>query len=213
MQNCHKTRRRLRCCCYSPMMKKNVRTAALLVFCLLLAQETMGHGSLTPEGDICILHIGYLKAHFKTYLPRIHGHQQFCEDLPQASETVFVMEYGHHSLADMLIEFRIVRELSGKKEFTRGEDIENIDDIDSITVAYHPPRQEPDVFSFTHQFEESGWYVGIVTARSLSLDETYVAVFPFEVGFTGYGYWPFVAFAIALLGFMLYYDSRKEQSK
>ncbi|MBT4379213.1 MAG: hypothetical protein HOB98_20955 [Gammaproteobacteria bacterium] len=194
------------------MMMKNVRSAALLVLCLVLAQQAMGHGSMTPEGDICILQIGYLKAHFKTYLPRSHGHEQFCEDLPEASEAVFVMEYEHDSLADMLIEFRIIHERSGKREFTREKDIEKIDDLESITVAYHPPRRELDVFSITHQFEEPGWYVGIITARTLALDETYVAVFPFEVGFTGYRYWPLVAFAIALLGSALYYDSLRERS-
>lgn len=191
---------------------RKTRSTALLVFCLVLPQLAMGHGSLAPEGDICILQIGYLKAHFKTYLPRSHGHEQFCEDLPQASEAVFVMEYEHHSLANMLIEFRIIRELSGKREFTREEDIEKISDLDSITVAYRPPRQEPDVFSVIHQFEEPGWYVGIVTATSLATDETYVAVFPFEVGFTGYRYWPLVAFAITLFGLTLYYDSLKERS-
>ena len=178
----------------------------------MLAQQTMGHGSMTPEGDICILQIGYLKAHFKTYLPRSYGHEQFCEDLPEAAEAVFVMEYEHDSLADMLIEFRIIHELSGKKEFTREKDIEKIDDLESATVAYHPPHREPDVFSITHRFEEPGWYVGIITARSLELDETYVAVFPFEVGFTGYRYWPLVAIALGLLGSALYYDSRRERS-
>ena len=193
-------------------MKKNVRSVALLVFCLALAQQTMGHGSMTPEGDICILEIGYLKAHFKTYLPRSYGHEQFCEVLPEASEAVFVMEYEHDSLADMLIEFRVIRELTGKREFTREKDIEKIDDLESVTVAYHPPHREPDVFSITHRFEEPGWYVGIITARSLELDETYVAVFPFEVGFTGYRYWPLMAFALLFLGSAMYYDSRRERS-
>ncbi|MDC0067572.1 hypothetical protein OAL10_02060 [Gammaproteobacteria bacterium] len=193
-------------------MKKNVRSVALLVFCLALAQQTMGHGSMTPEGDICILEIGYLKAHFKTYLPRSYGHEQFCEVLPEASEAVFVMEYEHDSLADMLIEFRVIRELTGKREFTREKDIEKIDDLESVTVAYHPPHREPDVFSITHRFEEPGWYVGIITAKSQELDETYVAVFPFEVGFTGYRYWPLMAFALLLLGSAMYYDSRRERS-
>ena len=188
-----------------------MRSVALLVFCLALAQQTMGHGSMTPEGDICILEIGYLKAHFKTYLPGSHGHEQFCEALPEASEAVFVMEYEHDSLADMMIEFRIIRELTGKREFTREKDIEKIDDLESVTVAYHPPHREPDVFSITHRFEEPGWYVGIITARSLELDETYVAVFPFEVGFTGYRYWPLMGFALLLLGSALYYDSRRER--
>ena len=193
-------------------MKKNVRSVALLVFCLALAQQTMGHGSMTPEGDICILEIGYLKAHFKTYLPRSYGHEQFCEVLPEESEAVFVMEYEHDSLADMLIEFRVIRELTGKREFTREKDIEKIDDLESVTVAYHPPHREPDVFSITHRFEEPGWYVGIITAKSQELDETYVAVFPFEVGFTGYRYWPLMAFALLLLGSAIYYDSRRERS-
>ena len=194
------------------MMTKNIRSAALLVFCLALAQQTMGHGSMTPEGDICILEIGYLKAHFKTYLPGSYGHEQFCETLPEASEAVFVMEYEHESLADMMIEFRVIRELTGKREFTREKDIEKIDDLESVTVAYHPPHREPDVFSITHRFEEPGWYVGIITAKSQELDETYVAVFPFEVGFTGYRYWPLMAFALLLLGSAMYYDSRRERS-
>ena len=182
----------------------------LLVFCLSVTQQAMGHGSLTPDDDVCLLRIGYLQAHFKIYLPRTRGHQQFCEDLPQAAEALFVMEYAHDSLAEMWIEFRIIREITGKKRFTREKDIAKIENLDSVTVSYHPPRREPDVYSIVHHFDEQGWYVGIITAKTE--DESYTAVFPFEVGYTGYGYWPWVALAMAFFGFLLYFDSRMSKT-
>ena len=190
-----------------------LRSAALFVFCLSVAFQALGHGSLAPEDDICLLQIGFLKAHFKIYLPRTHGHEQFCEDLPRAAEALFVMEYGHDSLADMWIDFRIIRDLTGKNEFIRERDISGIEDLEAVTVAYHPPRRELDVYSIVHQFDEPGWYVGIIRAKTLNLDKTYTAVFPFEVGFTGYDYWPLVALALSIFGFLLYYDSRTRKSK
>ena len=43
-----------------------------------------------------------------------------------------------------------------------------------------------------HDFEEEGHFIGIVSARNTESDVVYASVFPFEVGYTGLGYWPWI---------------------
>jgi len=187
------------------------RLVLLLLWFTIIAltpvQEVAAHGSITAGEDICELDIGFLKAHFKIYLPETHQRKEFCEDLPVPSKSLFVMEYGHNQLETMLIDFRIIRDVTGYKSFARRKHIAAINNIESVTVLYQQPVVEPDVFTVLHDFDEPGWYIGIVTATLE--DDVYTAVFPFEVGFTGPGYWPFFALAIALLLLYLWYDKRR----
>lgn len=165
-----------------------------LTICLatvFLQQNALAHGGVVEEDDLCVIKVNYLRAHFKIYQPRTTGHEQFCEDLPAATESIFVMEYQHDSLSEMLVDFRIVRDVTGKGRFARIEDIVAIDDLDSATVFYRPAVIEPDVYAINYEFAEEGNFIGIVSARNLQTSEEYAAVFPFEVGFTGLGYWPF----------------------
>jgi len=179
------------------------RTAARLILVFLavpmLQQAATAHGGVVEEDDLCVIKVSYLRAHFKVYQPQVSGHKQFCEDLPVASESVFVMEYQHDALASMPIDFRIIRDVTGKGRFARMEDVEQIDDLDSVTVYYQPALTEPDVFTVMHTFSEEGDFIGIVSATQPDTDKVYAAVFPFEVGFTGLGYWPyFIAVLLAL---------------
>ena len=178
---------------------------------MALANDGLAHGSVVDDNDICQLEVGFLKAHFKVYLPQTHERKEFCEDLPAVSESVFVMEYEHELLSTMLIDFRIIRDVTGLKAFTREEHILAIDDLDAATVFYKDAVIEPDVFSVVYQFDKADWYVGIVRA-SLG-EETYTAVFPFEVGFTGIGYWPFFALLICVLITLVWYEKRYRKGK
>jgi hypothetical protein len=119
--------------------------------------------------------------------------------LPVASESVFVMEYQHDALASMPIDFRIIRDVTGKGRFARMEDVEQIEDLDSVTVFYQAAVTEPDVFTVIHEFAEEGDFIGIVSATQPETRKVYAAVFPFEVGFTGVGYWPFFVGVLVLL--------------
>ena len=177
---------------------------ALLVS--VFAENLLAHGNVVEENDICQLEVGFLRAHFKIYLPMTHDREEFCEDLPSPAESVFVMEYEHELLSSMLIDFRIIRDVTGLKAFVREEHIIAIDDLDAATVFYKPAVIEPDVFSVVYHFDAADWYVGIVRA-SLG-GETYTAVFPFEVGFTGIGYWPFFALLIFLLISLVWYEKQ-----
>ncbi len=172
------------------------------VFCAVWTipqQAAFAHGGVVQEDDLCVIKVNYLRAHFKIYQPSVSGHEQFCEDLPAASESVFVMEYQHDALSSMPIDFRIIRDVTGKGRFARMEDVELIGDLDDITVFFQPAVTEPDVFTVVHEFLEEGDFIGIVTATQPDSNKVYAAVFPFEVGFTGVGYWPFFIGVLLLL--------------
>ena len=173
-----------------------------LAFGLLLVfapHEAAAHGGVVEEDDICVIKVNYLRAHFKIYQPSDNGHEQYCEDLPVAGESVFVMEYMHDALQTMPIEFRIITNVTGKGRFARMEHVEAITDLDAVTVFHSGPVQEPDVYTMTHTFSSEGDFIGIVSAQNTETGAVYSAVFPFEVGFTGWGYWPLLIGILVLI--------------
>jgi hypothetical protein len=177
-----------------------LRLPFLLVLVLsLIPQTSAAHGSVTPEDDLCIIRIGYYRAHFKIYLPRTREHSEYCEDIPGTGEAIFVMEYEHSGLGDVPIDFRVIRNVTSKGTFTILEDVEEIENLDAVTLFHHPAAIQPDVFTYLHPFDEQGEFVGIVTVRQPETGEIYTAVFPFEVGYTGIPTWAwFVVIAIFL---------------
>jgi hypothetical protein len=165
----------------------------------LNCQPATAHGSVTPEDDLCIIRIGYYKAHFKIYRPRNTGHDEFCEDVPGTGETLFVMEYEHSGLGDVPIDFRVIRNVTKKGVFTVLEDVTAIGDLAPVTVFHHPAAVQPDVFTLIYDFDEEGEFIGIVTVQNQETGNIYTAVFPFEVGFTGLGWWPWFLGIVVLL--------------
>lgn len=181
-----------------PGLQTSLLASLLAALLLVPAGPAHGHGGVVLEDDLCLIKIGYLEAHFKIYLPRSRGHREYCEDLPRAEETVFVMEYSHPDLARVPIEFRIVRNNTGLGRFAGPQDLESMD-LDAQTVFHQPATVVPDVFTIIHDFSQSGEYIGVVTAEHPESDKMYRAVFPFRVGFTGLGFWPWLgAFALFL---------------
>ena len=175
--------------------------AALL--CLLLTASlpavVWAHGSVSNEDDLCAIQIGYYRAHFKIYLPRTRQHRDYCEDLPGTGESVFVMEYLHPGLGEIPVDFRIIRDTTGMGRFAQLEHVEALGDLDPLTVFYQPPTVKPDVFTVMHNFERPGEFIGIVTAVPDGGGEPYAAVFPFRVGFIGFGYWPIIVLLVLAL--------------
>jgi hypothetical protein len=157
------------------------------------------HGSVTPDADLCIIEIGYYRAHFKIYQPDTRQHKDYCEDLPDTGRSIFVMEYEHEGLGEVPIDFRIIENVTGNGFFANMEDIEKIEDLDSVTILHHVDAIQRDVFTVDYEFEESGNYIGVVTVQNPDTGKTYNAVFPFEVGYIGLGYWPWIAGSALLL--------------
>jgi hypothetical protein len=173
--------------------------ASALILLAMAPDPAQAHGGVVEEDDLCVLRIDYLKAHFKAYQPRRSGHEEFCEDLPDAAETVFILEYLHDELARLPIEFRIIRNTTGKGRFARWADIRQLEDLDAVTVYHREPVVDPDAFAVVHEFDADGEYIGIVTIATESNSRMRIAVFPFEVGYTGMGWWPYIVGLIVLI--------------
>lgn len=173
------------------------RTLAVTVL-ITISSGASAHGSVVADGDLCLIEFGFYTAHFTIFQPQTRNHREFCEDIPDVSESVFIMKYLHNSLREVPVDFRIIRDRENRGRFVTREEIEAIEDLQSETVYYQPPQiQQDGVFSIVHQFEQPGDYIGIVTARHPTKDLTYSAIFPFHVGDTSWGYWPwFIALAL-----------------
>lgn len=170
-----------------------------LLLCLMAPLPVFAHGGVVLEEDLCVINIGYLQAHFKIYLPQERGHEEFCEDIPSTGESVFVMEYLHPGLNQATIDFRVIRNVTALGRFAGPEDVAEIPDLDAATVFYHPPAVVPGVYSSVHRFDEPGEFIGVVTAMAADSGAPYLAVFPFQVGFTGFGYWPLILILAVIL--------------
>ena len=183
---------------YKKCSKIKVSTFLLLLYLLLYYQNALSHGGVFLEDDLCVIQIGFYKAHFTIYQPKQSQHKEFCEDIPHASESVFVMEYMHTGLNNASIDFRIIKDVLGRGRFFQRDDLMQIDNLDPISVFYQAPSVQPHgVLLALHPFQEEGNYIGIVTADITGITEKYVAVFPFRVGDREWGYIPLLI-AIAL---------------
>lgn len=174
-----------------------LRCNSLLFFtCLALSPALFitgayAHGGVFLEEDVCIIEIGFYKAHFTIYQPQISEHEQFCEDIPVAGEGIFVMEYLHDGLRDMQVDFRIIKDIQKLGRFAKLEDIEKIKDIQQQTVFYQAPTSNLDgVYLAQYDFTDEDYYIGIVTAKYPDQEKIYTAVFPFQVGASKWGYIP-----------------------
>ena len=193
-----------------------MKLSSLILFLSLfgLVSEAQSHGSVVPEGDLCIIKIGFYSAHFKIYQPLTREHQDYCEDLPDTGETIFVMEYTYGDLGEVPVDFRVIKDVTGMGRFAQLQDVEALSraDLEAATVLYRFPDKQPDVYAINHDFTESGNYLGIVTARHPDTNELYTAVFPFEVGYIGYGYVPlFILLAIFIQGWYWWMNREKKE--
>ncbi len=144
---------------------------------------TLAGGGLVLEDDVCIIRIDFYSAHFTAYQPNTSGNTQFCRDLPDTGETIFVLDYLHQSLKEVPVDFRIIKDVTGQGRFVKLKHVEAIGDIEQHTVFYQPPTVRPDAsLKIEYDFVEEGAYIGIVTAGHPSKDTVYTTVFPFEVG-------------------------------
>ena len=166
---------------------------AVVVY-LTFSSAAHGHGGVVYEEDLCVLNVGFLQAHFTGYQPQSSGGAEFCEDIPEVGESVFVLEYLHDFMREMAVDFRIVRDVQEFDVYANWEDVQTMGDLAPHTVFYLPAARYVDgVLTARHDFTEAGGYIGVVTAQHPEQNKVYNAVFFFRVG--GRSYWPLVVFA------------------
>lgn len=179
----------------------------LLLVWLLKPLMAFGHGGVVLEEDQCVLKMGFLMAHFTGYQPQARGAEEFCEDIPEVGESVFVLEYMHDFMKQMSVDFRIIADATDLGTFANWDDVRALGDLTASTVFYQPPQQRADgVLTASHRFERAGGYIGIVTARHPTKDNTYNAVFYFRVGGPELGYLPYFV-ALIILVQLIYWAS------
>jgi len=152
-------------------------------FSVFIASSVLANGGVMLDHDACKVKIGFYEAHITAYQPETSGNTQFCEELPDAGKTIFVIDYLHDSMKEVPVGFRIIRDATGLGRFVRREDIEALNNLDEHTIYYQAPTVEADA-SLTAEplLPEAGSYVGIVSVGHPTNDTIYTAVFPFEVG-------------------------------
>ena len=172
----------------------------VLIALLAGAGSAGAHGGVVAEEDLCVINIGFLRAHFTVYQPQTSGNEELCEDIPDVTESVFVLDYLHDSLREMQVDFRIIRDVNNFGIFANWDDIATIENLEADTEFYQAPKRRPDGnLSIDHTFTTPGSYIGIVTAKHPSKDKFYNAVFQFRVGGRDYGYFPLLVALIVLL--------------
>lgn len=165
-------------------------------------------GGVMLRNDVCIITIGFYEAHFTAYQPQTRGNEEFCKDLPDIGETLFVLDYLHASMKEVPIDFRIISDVTELGKFVQLRDVEAIEDLDAHTVFYQRPMVRRDAsLRIEHSFIGSGEFIGIVTAGHPTEETIYTAVFPFRVGKTDYS--RLMWFGLLLLVPFGYYFARR----
>jgi len=174
----------------SRALQNRLRQICYLSSSLLIAGSAFASGGVILKGDVCIIEVGFYEAQFTAYQPQSSGNEEFCEDLPDTGETIFVLDYLHASMREVPVSLRIIRDTTGLGRFVQHDDILALEDIDELTVFYQAPVTKPGAsFRVEHAFAEKGEFVGIVTAGHPTNDTLYYAVFPFTVGAFNFPYW------------------------
>ena len=119
-----------------------------------------------------------------------------------ATNSIFVLDYLHDFLKEMLVDFRIIKDTNNLGIYAQWDDITDLEDIESDTVFYQRPEIRPDgVLTINYDFQQAGGYIGIISAKHPVKEKSYNAVFFFQVGGSGYGYLPlFTLLVILALG-------------
>jgi len=185
-------------------MRKLFIPAVLVTLAAAPASPAAAHGAMRFEQEACVLKVGPDFMYFSGYQPAI-SQKKFCEDIPQAGDTIFALDYAQDELRKMTADFRIIREVPEAEEQARLAD---------ITVAYLPPRAYPaGTLNFQHDFKETGDYVGIVTVDGAA-GEHWVARFPFSVGHANTPRTPYYLLTAAVvLGFLLLFWGKDDKKK
>jgi hypothetical protein len=192
-------------------MTKNNNLSVILIL-MSWASNCLAGGGVLLSDDSCIMTIGFYEAHFTAYQPDSSGDKQFCEDLEEMGNTIFVLDFLHKSLSEVPVDFRIIKNVTNKGEFVQMGDIMEIQDLDRFTVFYQEPIIKTNAsYTVSHDFTEKGEYVGIVTAGHPTNNNIYSSVFPFSVGASDLS-WPIIVFLglILIFGAYLFRMTRSE---
>ncbi len=188
------------------MRKRSALNTILIFLFYILHSNVLAHGGVFLEDDLCVVQMGFFKAHFTIYQPQTSANKEFCEDIPNASQSLFVLDYLHDSLKLMPVDFRIIKNITNLGRATQWGDIAELNNLDEHTIFHQPAIIAPTgTLTMEYSFPDTGHYVGIISTQQPGHDKIYRAVFPFKVGVSNYGFLPlFLALILAVEIYYLY---------
>ena len=191
-----------------PISSIKILQGVTCVIATLFNSQALGHGGVAFQEDQCVITVDFMQAHFTVFQPETRESKEFCEDIPDVTESIFVMEYLHESLREMDVDFRIIRDVNNIGRFAGWSDVQALTDIESATVYYQDASiEDSGYYRASYTFEEGGTYIGIVTAQLPSEEITNNAVFYFQVGGPDWGTIPFFILLLLLCqGCYWYYN-------
>ena len=184
----------------------------LLACAALAAGAAFGHGGVSLQDDVCIIKLDRYEAHFTGYLPKERATQEFCEDIPVATESIFVIDFISDELRAMDLDFRIIRDVNDIGVKATYGDLGGEEAIKAATIYYQEPKlYRKGIMNVRHNFTQEGGYIGIVNAHHIETGLKYTSVFPFSVGKIGY-WWQYAKYFLMLFvgcGVFIYGAGRK----
>jgi hypothetical protein len=123
---------------------------------------------------------------FTGYQPQ-NSREEFCDDVPNAGQTVVALDMQETELRNMLTEIRLIKDDGTHTQmnglpFLTDTELANKAALDAVSIAYFPPKKYPTgTLSFEHTFPENGKFIGIVTVEN-DHGQKFVSQFPFAVG-------------------------------
>ena len=123
---------------------------------------------------------------FTGYQPQ-NSRDEFCDDVPNAGQTVVALDMQEPELRNMLTEIRLIKDDGTHTQmnglpFLSDAELANKAALDAVSIAYFPPKKYPTgTLTFEHTFPENGKFIGIVTVEN-DHGQKYVSQFPFAVG-------------------------------
>ena len=170
----------------------------IIIICGFLSSYAFSHGGVTLTNDVCVISLGNLSAHFAVYQPETRQSREYCEDLPDVVNSLFIIDFMHDILSAMPVDFRIVRDVQNVGLAATWEDIQAIPDLHAATVYYAEPTHYINgSMNIDYTFNSTGTYIGVIAANDISSAKVYRAVFPFRVG--AKDFWDYLPYFVALL--------------
>ncbi len=160
--------------------------AAWLLATVLLTSGAYAHGGVGMVDNRCVLRIGKDIMFFTGYQPQ-NSRDEFCDDVPNAGQTVVALDMQEPELRNMLTEIRLIKDDGTHTQmnglpFLSDTELANKAALDAVSIAYFPPKKYPTgTLTFEHTFPENGKFIGIVTVEN-DHGQKFVSQFPFAVG-------------------------------
>lgn len=171
----------------------------------MLSMSTWAHGGVGIEDDKCVLKIGQMKAHFSGYQPELRASQEFCEDIPEVSRAVMVIDFVDPQLRTKRVDFRILKDAAGTGMGTTLKDLGNDQTIAANTLIKLDEQTYPHgTVTLDYGFTSSGWYVGLLSVKDPATGQTVHSVFPFKVGERSHTKYYLLLAAVAVFTVLMY---------